>query len=296
MINKSWRLFLPGLFFLLSCEKAVKFTLAQQMPKLVVEATLEDSRYPLVYLTTSQDFFSRISIQELSQSFVHDAEISITTGSYTQKLKEYSQQAENGYMFYYYTVDSLHEVQTFKGELGKSYSMKIVANGKEYTAATTIPMLAKQIKSLYFETNVDKNDSTKVALFARFTDPPGLGNYIRYFTKVNDKPFYPGLNSVYDDQIIDGKSYNIQIEQGVDRNNTIDVNNYAFFHKGDTITIKLCNIDKGVYEFWKTMEYSYSSIGNPFSSPTKVIGNINNGALGYFGGYAVQYSSIIIPE
>jgi hypothetical protein len=27
-----------------------------------------------------------------------------------------------------------------------------------------------------------------------------------------------------------------------------------------------------------------------------VMGNISGGALGYFGGYAVQYSSIIIPE
>ncbi|MBA4167626.1 MAG: DUF4249 family protein [Chitinophagaceae bacterium] len=174
--------------------------------------------------------------------------------------------------------------------------MKIVSGDQEYTAATTIPMLAKQISSLYFEANVDKHDSSKVSLFARFDDPPGFGNYIRYFTKLNGGPFYPGLNSVYDDQVIDGKSYNVQLDQGVDRSSDINFDNYAFFHKGDTIMVKLCNIDKGVYDFWRTMEYSYSSIGNPFSSPTKVIGNITNNALGYFGGYAVQYSNIIIPE
>jgi len=44
------------------------------------------------------------------------------------------------------------------------------------------------------------------------------------------------------------------------------------------------------------MEYTYSSVGNPFSSPITVIGNISNGALGYFGGYATQYRSIIIPK
>jgi hypothetical protein len=63
---------------------------------------------------------------------------------------------------------------------------------------------------------------------------------------------------------------------------------------GDSATIKLCNIDKASYEFWRTFEYTARSIGNPFSSPTSVIGNISNGALGYFGGYAVQYKSIII--
>src|SRR5262249_40417986 len=127
-------------------------------------------------------------------------------------------------------------------------------------------------------------------------DPAGLGNYIRYFTSVNHEDFYPGLNSVYDDQVIDGKSYSVQVEKGVDRNADIDFDNYGFFHKGDHITVKLCNIDKATYDFCRTMEYSYSSIGNPFSSPTKVIGNISNGALGYFGGYAVQYSGIVIPE
>jgi hypothetical protein len=58
----------------------------------------------------------------------------------------------------------------------------------------------------------------------------------------------------------------------------------------------LSNIDKATYDFWRTMEYSYYSIGNPFSTTTKVINNISNGALGYFGGYASQYRTIIIPK
>jgi hypothetical protein len=44
------------------------------------------------------------------------------------------------------------------------------------------------------------------------------------------------------------------------------------------------------------MEFTYSSVGNPFSSPTKVIGNITGGALGYFGGYASQFITLIIPR
>ena len=60
---------------------------------------------------------------------------------------------------------------------------------------------------------------------------------------------------------------------------------YSYFGRGDIMSVKFCNIDKAVFDFWRTMEYSYASIGNPFSSPTKVIGNISNGALGYFGGY-----------
>ncbi len=281
--------------FFCSCEKTISFTPASESAKLVVEATIENNQYPIVYLTTSLDLFSRISFEKLEQAFVHDADITISNDNASQRLKEYSYEI-SGHSFSYYTVDSLQPNGLFKGELGKAYSLKIISNGVEYTSTTTIPWLAKKVSSLYYETNVDKKDSTKVSLFGRFDDPPGLGNYIRYFTKTNGEPFYPGLNSVFDDQVIDGKTYSIQIPKGVDRNADIDFDTYGFFHKGDTVTVKFCNIDKATFDFWRTMEYSYSSIGNPFSSPTKVIGNISNGALGYFGGYAVQYSGIVIPE
>ena len=129
----------------------------------------------------------------------------------------------------------------------------------------------------------------------RATDQAGYGDYIRYYTKRNSELFFPALNSVYDDQIIDGTSYEIEVERGVDRNQDLP-DNYSLFDKGDTVTLKLCQIDKGTYDFWRTMEFSYSSIGNPFATPTKVLSNVSNGALGYFGGYAPQFRTIIIPR
>ncbi len=44
------------------------------------------------------------------------------------------------------------------------------------------------------------------------------------------------------------------------------------------------------------MEFAYQSIGNPFASPNKVLGNMSNGALGAFSGYAAFYKTITIPE
>jgi hypothetical protein len=62
------------------------------------------------------------------------------------------------------------------------------------------------------------------------------------------------------------------------------------------VQLKLSNIDKATYDFWRTIEYSYATVGDPFSTPTKVLTNIKGNALGYFGGYASQYRSIIIPH
>jgi hypothetical protein len=232
----------------------------------------------------------------LSGSFLHDAEVIISNGVKTHRLKEYEVPVGAGLSVFYYSTDSSSMGTSFVGEFATSYSLIIKSKGKEYRANTVLPALAKRIDSLWWKDAPDKEDSNKAVVMVKTTDPPGLGNYIRYFTRVNDQPFFPGLNSVFDDQIIDGKTYSIQVDRGVNRNEEFDIDEYGFFNKGDTVTLKLANIDKATYNFWRTMEYSYSSIGNPFSSPTKVLGNISGGALGYFGAYAADYKTIVIPK
>jgi hypothetical protein len=281
--------------FLMSCERTVDFKLDNVAPKLVVEATIENDRPPLVYLSKSMGYFSKIDLNTLAASFVHDAEIYVSNGTLTHKLKEYSIPAGNGLFLYYYTIDSSNLSTAFIGELNTSYSLRIISEGKEYTATTRIPYITKRIDSLYWKQAPGSNPPEKVSLMIKATDPPGLGDYIRYFTRQNSNPFYPGLNSVFDDQVIDNSTYDIQVERGVDRNQS-QPEGYAFFDKGDTVTLKLSNIDKATYDFWRTMEFTYISVGNPFSSPTRVLSNISNGGLGYFGGYASQYRTIIIPR
>jgi hypothetical protein len=156
-------------------------------------------------------------------------------------------------------------------------------------------MLTKTIDSLWWIDAPDNPNPRKVILMGRFVDPPGRGNYTRYYTQINGLPFYPGLNSVFDDQLTDGVTYDMQIEKGLDRNNSFNLETYAFFDRGDSVVIKYCNIDKATYDFWRTMEYSYTNIGNPFASLNKVLSNIQGGGLGYFGGYAAQYKTIVIP-
>lgn len=278
-----------------SCERAIEFTPNKTANELVVEAVIENDQPPRVILSRSLAYFSTLSPALLQASFVHGADIRITDGNLTHRLKEYAT-IFGGYQFYYYSTDSADLASEVKGKLNTGYALTIATDGKTYTSTTTIPALTKKIDSLWFMDAPDNPDSTKVVVMGRTTDPPGYGNYIRYFTSTNQGPFLPGLASVFDDQIVDGKTYNVQIEKGVDRNTDIDFDNYSFFTKGDTVEVKLTNIDKVTYDFWRTMEYSYSGIGNPFSSPTRVLGNIDGGALGYFGGYAVQFNRLLIPK
>jgi Domain of unknown function (DUF4249) len=290
-------IFVAGAMVILlgSCEKDIAFDLDEKDASLVVEATIENDEPPVVILSRSQAYFSKITPEMLLNSFVRNAEITVSNGSKIHRLKEYTINAGAGVTLFYYSIDSANVATAFVGEFNKKYNLNIKVDGKEYNTSTTIPALTKKIDSLWFKPAPFKDDSNRVVLMGRFTDPPGYGNYIRYFTKRNKENFQPGLNSVFDDQIVDGTTYNIEIERGVNRNEDYDRETYSFFKKGDTATIKFSNIDKATYQFWQTMEFSYASVGNPFSSPTKVLGNIK-GALGYFGGYASQYKTVIIPK
>jgi hypothetical protein len=279
-----------------SCEKTVTFRPNDSEPVVVVEASIENGQAPVVILSESLNYFSQISPELLAGSFLRNAEVTMSNGSRTHKLKEYKMPVANGYTVYYYSTDSSSLGTAFTGEFGKTYALSVKTNEREYTATTTIPILSKKIDSLWWYDAPNNPDPVKVIVMGRFVDPPGLGNYTRYYTSVDGLPFMPGFNSVFDDQLTDGVTYNLQIEKGVDRNNDVNLEKYAFFDHGDSVVVKYCNIDKATFDFWRTMEYSYANIGNPFASPNKVLSNIHGGGLGYFGGYAAQYKSLLIPK
>lgn len=282
-------------FFLVGCERDIDFDLKEEAPKLVVEATIENGTAPMVILTNSLSYFSTISPDLLTQSFVHGADVFVSNGTRTHKLKEYTVPLIGNYSLSYYSIDSSNLATAFTGELNKTYSLRIVASGQEYTATTTIPNLTKRIDSIWYKAGPPQLDTSKVIVMVKATDPPGFGDYIRYFTKRNNGPFLPGLNSAFDDLFIDGTTYELQVGAGVDRNTKIEEDD-LFFNKGDTVTFKLSNIDKATYDFWRTIEFAYQAVGNPFSTPVKVLSNIKGNALGYFGGYASQYRTLVIPR
>lgn len=282
-------------FFLTSCERDIDLDLKEEEPKLVVEGTIENGEPPIVVLTNSLNYFSTITPAQLTQSFVRGADVFISNGTRTHKLKEYTVPLVGNFFVSYYSTDSSNLATAIVGEFNKTYSLRIVASNQEYTATTTIPNLTKRIDSMWYKAGPPQLDSNKVIVMIKATDPPGFGDYVRYFTKRNSERFLPGLNSAFDDLFVDGTTYELQVGAGVDRNTSISEDD-LFFNKGDTVTLKLSNIDKATYDFWRTIEFAYQAVGNPFSTPIKVSSNIKGNALGYFGGYASQYRTIIIPK
>lgn len=295
-MKQIFAVFIFALFFI-SCEKDIQLEPENAAPKLVVDAQIETGQPPIVILSKSLNYFSELNSSVLTNSFVRNANVSISNGTTTHLLREYGI-TQNGVTYYFYSNDFTNPSNSFTGEVGKRYDLKIEVDNQQYTASTTIPLLTKKIDSIWWKAPPSGVDTTFAIVMAKISDPQGLGNYIRYFTRRgSSQVFLPGGNSVFDDQIIDGKTYEIPVSAGVDRNrppSTLDSSGYFF--KGDTVTVKFANIDRSTYNFWNTWEFAFQSVGNPFSSPIKVIGNISNGALGAFNGYSTQLKTVIIPK
>ena len=82
---------------LVACEKNISFDLKNATDVLVVDGNIENGKPPEIMLTQSLDFFNTLSADQLSNSFVHNALVTISNGNTTHQLKEYSILLPNGY-------------------------------------------------------------------------------------------------------------------------------------------------------------------------------------------------------
>lgn len=284
---------------LLSCEKEVKMDLASGPAKLVVEGNIETDRFPFVVLTKSVGYFSKIDLELIQNSFVHDAKVTISDGTQTIQLKEYTIDTgkNSSIKFYIYTVDtSSITALNFRGKKETTYDLKIEFEGNTYTASTKIPNV-DPLDSVWFRKPKGRAPiAASMMMYVRYSDPDTLGNYARYFTKTQYSPFYPGFNSVFEDAIINGQTLDsLNLVAGYDRSRDIEIDSLGFYFMTDTVTLKWCAIDKDVYQFFRTYEYAIRTVGNPFATPVNIKTNIKGGALGYWAGYGSYYKTIVVP-
>ena len=280
-----------------SCEKEVNIKLKPGSEKVVVEGTIEVGQPPFILLTKTIGFFSRIDENTLADIFLHDAVITVSNNSQTITLREYNLNF-GGAPYYFYSIDSADAQSfNFKGAFGETYNLKITYNGKDYTSSTTIPY-CKPLDSMWAKAPIaeelPEGQPNAMLLYARYTDPDTMGNRVRFFTKRNKEGFLTSLFSTYDDNLVNGTTVDIGISAGFNKSDSFDRSTYGYFFKGDTVIVKWSSIDKSVFDFWRTLEFSTLSTGNPFASPVEVSTNITGGALGVWAGYGSTYDTLII--
>lgn len=288
-------------FFMLtlfaSCEKEVKIKLSDGNSSLVVEGTVETDVPPYLVLTKSIGFFSTIDLNTLQGSFIHGANITVSDGTKTVTLKEYTIDTGGVNKFYFYSVDTALAGNQMVGVNGRSYHLKISYEGKTYEADTKVPFV-QPMDTIWAGDPVKfgKAADGAMSVYVNYNDPDTPGNYGIYYTQINSQPYFMSQD-LYTDEFTNGSlqtKYPLTLgtdpTQGRDAQN--DSTGYVF--KGDTLRLKWCSIDKKVYDFWRSYVYASNVTGNPFSTPINLKTNISGGALGVWAGYSAVYTTLIV--
>jgi len=288
---KKYFLILATLSLFSACTEEINVTLPNSDKKIVIEGTIENGKYAEVIITRSIPLFSSVGSTSPAEFYVTDATVYVSNGTTTEILT--------------ITIDSssalgvVYKGNTILGVPGQTYSLRVVASdGKEYNATTTIPNPVA-LDSVWWK--AAPPEDTLGYANARLSDPVGLGNNYRWYSKrpTKDRRFLPQFGSTFDDKLIDGKSFEFAYAKAydpTDSENSIenDSDTERFYYlKSDTIYIRFVSFDRASKDFYTTFEAALSSNGNPFASPTTILGNIDNGALGVWAGMGASYDTIM---
>jgi hypothetical protein len=266
-------IFLLFLFSILSsCQKVVSVDLSQTNPQIVIEGLVNDQGgLDSVNVNMTGDYFT----PSLNFPPVTGATVVISDNAgETDTLKE--------------VQGGIYYSSNLKGISGRIYSLKVIANGKEYDAVSSMPQKVN-IDSFYdVKTTNPFGGESRYDFYVTFKDPLQQGNYYRIVPHDNAIPL-DSLNGegggihIYDDEFINGNEVSYQFRIG------------GHINTGDTVSVDLLCIDKNVYEYLRTLRTTIETDRSPTSlAPANPNTNLTNGSLGYFSAYTIDSRVIII--
>ncbi len=249
----------------ISCEDVIDIKLNNTEPKIVIDAKIYDKFQPAtVILTKTTDFFDTLTFNTVSGAEVI---ISDNDGN-TVTLPE---------------TDSVGIYQTnFFGEVGKTYTLTVNAEGKTYTANAEMkpPIIIDSLKAKYRTNPLPYQD---------------LGYEISCWLKDSANYSEFAKLDIYKNQ---QKSYEIYLFEDTYTNGNQFV--YKFYNEtfqpGDTAVVIVSSCDRYVYEYLYTYAEITSDAFQDSGTPYNPTSNISGGALGYFGAFSLNGALLITEE
>jgi hypothetical protein len=283
--TRFWYIFM-GLFILFSCTKEVDITYPKTEQQLVIEGYIENGKYPRVFLTKTSPFFEKVDSSNILNLIGSVGKVTISSLTESEVLTlRFDEKLFPPYYF---------EGTSIKGEIGKTYQIKVDIHGSSYTASTTIEKPVSVQKISVVQTT--KNSEQKF-LNIHFSDPENEKNFYRVYTKRlgKDKDFTPCYLSTFNDFGFDGKEYDFEVIRSYSP--IVNTDNGRYFVTGDSVLVKFCAISAEQHDYWKKIEAQITVSGNPFglasSEPTSLI---QGGALGVWSGLGSNTYLVVIKE
>lgn len=239
-----------------SCTKVVDVDLNNASPAIVIEGVITNQPGPYsVSIIKTVNFSASNIFPTVSGATV---QITDATSSVTETLAE--------------TSPGVYTTRNLLGTPGHTYQLYVSAEGKEYTASSTMPV-GVTFDSLTYERNLFFGE-IDINATVHFQDPPGTANYYTFAEWIRGKK--SDWTHCVDDRISDGRYISAQLWE-----DSLAVD--------DVVTVQMNCVDRQVFNYFNTLSQATGG-GDDMNAvtPSNPISNISNNALGYFSAHTVQ--------
>ena len=251
------------------CQKVINVDLNEAAPRIVIEGVINDRRGPYtVMISKSGSYFNQPVLPPVSGAVV----IITDSSGIIDTLKE----ANPG----------IYLTSKTRGIPGRTYTLKVISESQEYSGISTMfshvnidSLNLVKAESQHFIFGGNNQNDTHLEIHCFFRDPDEK-NFYRMRVFRNDSINTENYR-LFDDQYTNGEEIELRAARAT---------------LGDRFRIELLSLDKQTYEYYRTLEDLLFS--NPVfgSTPANPENNLSNGALGYFGAYAVSSRTLIITD
>lgn len=288
-----------------SCEKVLDIDLPPGANGIVFEGYIENGTFPYLIISRSENYFDPINTaaEAIANSLVEADSVFITVDGVRYEmnricLSELTPEQQElalealGFESFPTGLDFCIYIKfDMQGEVGKTYALKAFVEGQEYNAVTSIRHQVS-LDSLWFkdELPVDSFGS----IWVQLTDPAATDDYYYMWTEnfTQGRSMFPVDGASFGDRLFTGETIEFSIYQGSNlANDNGSGEEYWWFAEGDTVVVKLGVIDQGVYDFWESVDAASNL--NPFSAPTPVFSNFDNGGRGVWAGYSTTTDTFV---
>ena len=261
--SKNSLLLFSWILIFSSCTKVVELDLKEFDIKIVIEGGVVDgSAINTITLTKNINFDQSNVFPNVTGAIV---EISDDAGN-SETLTE--------------TSPGVYQTTTLTGVQGRTYFLTISADGKNYTAQSTMPYKVN-FDSLVVQNSLGFQGDSVADIKPWYQDPVGIKNYYRYVRYLNGTR-YKGSISV-NDFFNDGAYSTLPLPF---QDDGFKVNS------NDTLMIEMQCVDENIDLYFRSKQQTISGMsGAPANPETNIVG----GALGYFSAYTSQSRKIKIP-
>lgn len=203
--------------------------------------------------------------------------------------------------FWTYPIEFNHErgfymTTNLKGIPGRTYSLKIISESKEYNASSFMPEVPSIDSISYFKKVMEKDGQEYYIPLLYFSEPQGFKNYylIQLSGETHSRLFSEMLwqFSILSDEFLEPYVNGLNISLGETPRNF----EYPWYFEGDSIYVGLSSLTKEAYNFYNCLRDQFKNDGGAYQlSPGSPPTNMTNGALGFFRASAISEKKIRIP-